>query len=94
MDLLPRTTLGRVALGLLLPVLLYPAYWWVFPLLGLPNWASVAVVVVIATLALGSLVIAWFAILARRDRSPLLLVAAIATTALVAFFAVGEAVGH
>jgi len=92
--LLPRTRIGRVAVGLLLPVLFYPAYWWVFQLVPLPRWVSIGVVAVIVALALSSVVVAWVAILARRDRSLLLLVAAVGTTALVAFFAVGEALGH
>lgn len=91
---LPHTPMGRRALWLLLPVLLYPMYWSVFLLIP-DSWRAVSIAVVIAIigLALASLVTAGVAILREKERSVLLIVIASLTFLLVVTFAVGEALG-
>ena len=91
---LPQTPLGRRALWLLLPVLLYPMYWSVFLLIP-DSWraVSIAVVMAIIGLAVASLVTAGLAIFREKERSVLLIVIASLTCLLVVTFAVGEALG-
>lgn len=91
---LPHTPLGRRALWLLLPVLLYPLYWSVLRLIP-DSWRAVSIGVVIAIigLAVASLVTAGVAVFRDKERSILLLVIASLTFLLVATFAVGEAFG-
>jgi hypothetical protein len=94
MYVLPRTPMGRRAVWLLLPVLLYPLYWSVLLLLP-DSWRAVniAVVVAIMGLAVAALVTAGVAIFREKERSVLLLVIASLTFLGVATLAVGEAVG-
>lgn len=97
MHAMPQTPLGRRALWLLLPVLLYiltPVYM-LLDLLIPDSWrgASIAVVIVIVGLAVASLVTAGVAIIRDRDRSVVLVVAASLTLLLVITIAVGEAIG-
>ena len=91
---LPHTPLGRRALGLLLPVLLYPLSWSVLRLIP-DSWGAVSsgVVIAIIGLAVASLVTAGVAVFRDKERSILLLVIASLTFLLVATFAVGEAFG-
>jgi hypothetical protein len=91
---LPHTPLGRRALWLLLPVLLYPLYWSVLRLIP-DSWRAVSIGVVIAIigLAVASLVTAGVAVFRDKERSILLLVIASLTFLLAATFAVGEAFG-
>jgi len=94
---LPHTPMGRRALWLLLPVLLYiltPVYM----LIGLlipDSWRAVSIAVVIAIigLAVASLVTAGLAIFREKERSVILIVVASLTFLLVVTFAVGEALG-
>lgn len=94
---LPRTPMGRRALWLVLPVLLYL----VFPLYRLvdllvpDSWraVSIAVVVAIIGLAVASLVTAGLAIFREKERSVVLIVVASLTFLLVVTVAVGEAIG-
>ena len=90
---LPHTPMGRRALWLLLPVLLYlmfPVY-----LLIPDSWRAVSIAVVIAIigLAVASLVTAGLAIFGEKERSVILIVVASLTFLLVVTFAVGEALG-
>ncbi len=90
---LPHTPMGRRALWLLLPVLLYlmfPVY-----LLIPDSWRAVSIAVVIAIigLAVASLVTAGLAIFREKERSVILIVVASLTFLLVVTFAVGEALG-
>jgi ABC-type transport system involved in multi-copper enzyme maturation permease subunit len=85
--------MGRRALWLLLPVLLYlmfPVY-----LLIPDSWRAVGIAVVIAIigLAVASLVTAGLAIFRKKERSVILIVVASLTFLLVVTFAVGEALG-
>ena len=90
---LPHTPMGRRALWLLLPVLLYL----MLPLsLLIPDsWRAVGIAVVIAIigLAVASLVTAGLAIFRERERSVILIVVASLTFLLVVTLAVGEALG-
>lgn len=90
---LPHTPMGRRALWLMLPVLLYL----VFPvsLLVPDSWRAVSIALVIAMigLAVASLVTAGLAIFRAKDHSVILIVAAALTFLLVVTLAVGEAVG-
>ena len=90
---LPHTPMGRRALWLLLPVLLYL----LLPLsLLIPDsWRAVGIAVVIAIigLAVASLVTAGLAIFRERERSVILIVVASLTFLLVVTLAVGEALG-
>jgi hypothetical protein len=96
---LPHTPMGRRALWLLLPVLLYiltPVYM-LIDLLIPDSWRAVSIAVVIAIigLAVASLVTAGLAIFREKERSVILIVVASLTFLLVVTFAVGEAlVGH
>ena len=87
---LPHTPMGRRALWLLLPGLLYL----LFPVVLLipDSWqaVSIAVVVAIIGLAVASLVTAGLAIFRDKERSVLLVVV---TFLLVVTLAVGEALG-
>ena len=94
---LPRTPMGRRALWLLLPVLLYvltPVYL-LLDLLIPDSWraVSIAIVVAIIGLALASLVTAGLAMFREKDRAVVLVVTASLTFLLVVTFAVGEALG-
>lgn len=90
---LPHTPMGRRALWLLLPVLIY----FLFPVVLLipDSWRAVSIAVVIAImgLAVASLVTAGLAILRDKERSVLLVVIASLTFLLVVTLAVGEALG-
>jgi hypothetical protein len=90
---LPHTPMGRRALWLLLPVLLYL----VFPvyLLIPDSWRAVSIAVVIAIigLAVASLVTAGLAVFREKERSVILIVVASLMFLLVVTFAVGEALG-
>ena len=90
---LPHTRMGRLALWLLLPVLLYllfPVY-----LLFPDTWRGlrIAFVLVIIGLAVASLVTAGLAIFRDKERSVLVVVIAALTFLLVLTVAVGEALG-
>ncbi|HNV10957.1 MAG TPA: hypothetical protein PKN27_06470 [Propionibacteriaceae bacterium] len=95
MNVMPQTRVGRIALWLLLPVVLYPLYASVLMLLP-DSWRSVsiAIVFVIIALAVVSLVVAAIAIFRQKERSVVLIVTTALTALLVASFAVGEAIGH
>ncbi len=90
---LPHTPMGRRALWLLLPVLLYL----LFPVVLLipDSWRAVSIAVVIAIigLAVASLVTAGLAIVRDKERSVVLVVVASLTLLIVVTFAVGEALG-
>ena len=90
---LPHTPMGRRALWLLLPVLLY----FVFPVVLLipDSWRAVSIAVVIAMigLAVASLVAAGLAIFRDKERSVILVVVGSLTFLLVVTVAVGEALG-
>jgi hypothetical protein len=94
MIFLPRTTMGRRALWLLIPVLLFPLYWSVL-LLVPDSWrgASIAAGVAIIGLAVVSLVAAGVAVFREGERSVLLVALASLTFVGVVVFAVGEALG-
>lgn len=94
MYVLPHTPMGRRALWLLLPVLLYPLYWSVLLLIP-DSWRALTIGVAIALigLAVASLVTAGFAIFREKERSILVIVIASLTFLLVLTFAVGEAIG-
>ena len=90
---LPHTPMGRRALWLLLPVLLYLQ---VPVVLLIPDsWraVSIAVVVGIIGLAVASLVTAGLAIFVKKERSVVLIVITSLTFLLVLTLAVGEALG-
>jgi hypothetical protein len=94
---LPRTPMGRRALWLLLPVLLYlvfPVYR-LIDLLVPDSWRAVSIAVVVAVIGLAvfSLVTAGLAIFRAKERSVTLIVVASVTLVLVAALAVGEALG-
>ena len=94
---LPHTTMGRRALWLLLPVLLYiltPAYL-LIDLLIPDSWRAVSIAVVLALmgLAVASLVTAGVAIFREKERSVVLIVLASLTLLFVVTLAVGEALG-
>lgn len=94
MYVVPHTPMGRRALWLLLPVLLYPLYWSV--LLMIPDsWRALSIGVGIALigLAVASLVTAGVAIFREKERSVLVIVIASLTLLLVVTFAIGEALG-
>ena len=94
---LPHTPMGRRALWLLLPVLLYlllPVSL-LISLLIPDSWRAVSIAVVIAIigLAVASLVTAGLAIFREKERSAILIVVASLTFLLVVTLAVGEALG-
>jgi hypothetical protein len=90
---LPHTPMGRRALWLLLPVLLYLLLP-VFQLIP-DSWRAVSIAVVIAVigLAVASLVTAGLAIFRDKERSVILVVVTSLTFLLLVTFAVGEALG-
>ena len=90
---LPHTPMGRRALWLLLPVLLYLTF--AVSLLLPDSWRAVSIAVVIAMigLAVASLVTAGVAVFREKERSVVLIVVASLTLLLVVVFAVGEALG-
>ena len=90
---LPHTPMGRRALWLLLPVLLYL----VFPvyLLIPDSWRALSIAITIIGLAVASLVTSGLAIFREKERSVLVVVMASITFLLVVTVAVGEfLVGH
>ena len=94
---LPHTQMGRRALWLLLPVLLYiltPVYM-LIDLLIPDSWrgVSIAIVIAIIGLALASLVTAGLAIFRDKERSVILVACASLTSLLIVTLAVGEALG-
>ena len=94
---LPHTPMGRRALWLLVPVLLYiltPVYMLV-DLLTPDSWraVSIAIAMAIIGLAVASLVTAGLAIFREKERSVILIVIASLTLLLVVAFGVGEALG-
>jgi hypothetical protein len=85
--------MGRRALWLLLPVLLYlllPVYR-LIP--DSPRAVSIAVVIALMGLAVASLVTAGLAVFREKERSVVLIVVASLTFLLVVTLAVGEALG-
>ncbi|NLT56492.1 MAG: hypothetical protein GXX79_18405 [Actinomycetales bacterium] len=94
MYVLPSTSMGRRALWLLLPVLLYPLYWSVLRLIP-DSWRAVSIGVGIAIigLAIAALIVAGVAILREKERSLLLIVITSLTLLLVLTFGIGEAFG-
>lgn len=93
----PHTPMGRRALWLLLPVLLYlvfPVYRLV-DLLVPDSWRAVSIAVVLAImgLAVASLVTAGLAVFREKERSVLVIVGASITFLLVVTLAVGEVLG-
>lgn len=90
---LPRTPMGRLALWLLLPVLLYVVLPVWLLVSYLPQAVSIAIVIVIIGLALASLVTSGLAIFREKERSVLVVVLASLTLLVVVAFAVGEVVG-
>ncbi len=93
MHVLPRTTIGKWSLGMLIVVLLYPLYWSVF--LAIPDTlrpVQIAVGLVIVALALGSVVLAGVAVFRQQDRSLVLYVLGGLTSLGVLLFAIGEVV--
>lgn len=93
MHAMPRTTMGRRALWLLVPVLLYM----VLPLYRLvpdsPRALSIAVGFAIIGLAFASLITAGIAIFRDKERSVLVLVLGALAFLGVAGFTIGELVG-
>lgn len=90
---LPHTPMGRRALWLLLPVLLYvvvPGYRLIS---YLPRALSIAFVVAIIGLAFGSLATSGLAVFREKERSVLVVVLASLTFLIVVAFAVGEFLG-
>jgi hypothetical protein len=90
---LPHTPMGRRALWLLLPVLLYvvlPVY---LLIPDSPRVLSIAIVVAIIGLAFASLVTSGLAIFREKERSVLVVVLAALTFLIVVAFAVGEFLG-
>ncbi|NPC42315.1 hypothetical protein [Nocardioides sp. zg-1230] len=90
---LPRTPMGRRALWLLLPVLLYlvlPV--WIL-VSYLPRALSIAIGIGIIGLALASLVTSGLAIFREKERSVLVIVLASLTFLIVFASAVGEVLG-
>ena len=90
---LPRTPMGRRALWLLLPVLLYlvlPV--WIL-VSYLPRALSIAIGIGIIGLAVASLVTSGLAIFREKERSVLVIVLASLTFLVAVAFAVGEVLG-
>lgn len=95
MYVMPQTRLGKWSLGLLLAVVLYPLYWSVTMLIpDSMRGLQIAVGLLVATLALASLVLAGIAIVRQKDRSILLYVIAGITLLMVLIFAIGEFFGE
>jgi hypothetical protein len=90
---LPHTSMGRRALWLLLPVLLYVVLP-VYRLISyLPRALSIGVVIAIIGLAFASLVTSGLAIFREKERSILVVVLASLTFLIVVAFTVGELLG-
>ena len=90
---LPRTPMGRRALWLLLPVVLYLVLPVWLLISYLPRALSIATGIAIIGLAFASLVISGLAIFREKERSVLVVVLASLTFVVVVAFAVGEALG-
>ena len=90
---LPRTPMGRLALWLLLPVLLYVVLPVWLLVSYLPRALSIAVGIAVIGLALASLVTSGLAVFREKERSVLVVVLASLTFLVVVAFAVGEALG-
>lgn len=92
---LPHTPMGRRALWLLLPVVLYVVLPVWLLVSYLPRAVSIAIAVGLIGLAFASLVTAGLAIFREKERSVLVVVLASLTFVIVVAFAVGEfLVGH
>ena len=91
MYMVPRSRIGRWALGLALVVALFPLYWSVFMLVP-DSWRglSIGIAVLIPLIALASLALAAVAIFRQKDRSVLLMVIAALTLFLVLAFGISE----
>ena len=91
MYMVPRSRIGRWALGLALVVALFPLYWSVFMLVP-DSWRglSIGLAVLIPLIALVSLALAAVAIFRQKDRSVLLMVIAALTLFLVLAFGISE----
>lgn len=94
---MPHTPMGRRALWLLLPVLLYVLFP-VYRLIDLvipDSWRAVRIAIAVAVigLALASVVAAALAIFRDKERSVVLIVAATLTFLLLVGIALGEALG-
>jgi hypothetical protein len=94
---LPRTPMGRRALWLLVPVVLYiltPVYR-LIDLLVPSSWRAVSIAIVLALmgLAVASLVTAGVAIFREKERSVVLIALVSLTLLFVVTLAVGEALG-
>lgn len=95
MYVMPQTRLGKWSLGLLLAVVLYPLYWSVTMLIPASmRGLQIAVGLLVATLAVASLVLAGIAIVRQKDRSILLYVIAGITLLMVLTFTIGEFFGE
>jgi hypothetical protein len=90
---LPHTPMGRLALWLLIPVLLYVVIPVWLLVSDLPQAVSIAIVITIIGLALASLVTSGLAIFREKERSVLVVVLASLTFLIVVAFTVGEFVG-
>ena len=90
---LPRTLMGRRALWLLLPVLLYLVLPVWLLVSYLPRALSIAIGIGMIGLALASLVTSGLAIFREKERSALVIVLASLTFLIVFAFAVGEVLG-
>jgi hypothetical protein len=90
---LPRTAMGRRALWLLLPVLLYVVLPVWLLVSRLPRELSIVIGLGVIGLALASLVTSGLAVFREKERSVLVIVLASLTFLIVLSFAVGEALG-
>ena len=90
---LPHTPMGRAALWLRLPVLLYVVLPVWLLISHLPRALSIAIVIAIIGLAFASLVTAGLAIFREKERSVLVVVLASLTFLIVVTVAVGEFLG-
>ena len=90
---LPRTPMGRRALWLLTPVVLYLVLPIWLLISYLPRALSIAIGIGVIGLALASLVTSGLAIFREKERSVLVIVLASLTFLIVATFAVGEVLG-
>lgn len=90
---MPRTPMGRRALWLLLPVLLYVVLPVWLLVSELPRALSIVIGLGVIGLALASLVASGLAVFREKERSVLVIVLASLTFVIVLSFAVGEALG-
>jgi hypothetical protein len=90
---MPRTAMGRRALWLLLPVLLYVVLPVWLLVSRLPRELSIVIGLGVVGLALASLVTSGLAVFREKERSVLVIVLASLTFLIVLSFAVGEALG-